>query len=93
MAAIHIAQEGLWLCSLFTELHLSFPPSILVYLDNSGAITLLTVAKFSQCSKHINIYPHFIHKHVDNGSFTLIWILSHHNITNIFTKALGLVAQ
>ena len=55
MAATHVTQEGLWLCSLFTELKVPFASPVPIYLDNSGAIALSTAAKFHQHSKHIDI--------------------------------------
>ena len=89
IAAMHIAQEGLWLRSLLTELCVPFPSPTPIYLDNSSAISLSTAARFHQRSKHIDTHYHFIHSHIDNGFFTLIWVPSHWNITDILTKALA----
>lgn len=60
MAVTHVMQEGLWLKSFITELHipLSFP--IVVYMDNTGAIALSKEAKNHIQSKHIDIHYHFI---------------------------------
>ena len=38
--------------------------------------------------KHIDLWYHFIHLCVDNGSFALIWVPSHSNIADILMKAL-----
>ena len=88
IALTHIIQEGLWLCSLLAELNIPFVSPVPLYLDNSGAITLSTTAKFHQHTKHIDILYHFIRFHIDNRSFLLIWVPSHHNIADILTKAL-----
>jgi hypothetical protein len=86
MAVIHVIQEGLWLKSLFTELSVPFQTPIKIFLDNTGAIALSTATKFHQRTKHIDIRYHFIWEHVDNGTFHLIWVPSHENIADIFTK-------
>ena len=88
MATTHVLQEGLWLRSLFAELHISLRFPITIYLDNSGAIALSTAAKFHQRTKHIDLRYHFIREHVDNGSFTLIWVPTHLNVADVLTKAL-----
>jgi hypothetical protein len=88
MAVTHIIQEGLWLCSLFTELAILFALPIKVYLDNTGAIALSTATKFHQCSKHIDLRYHFIREHIDNNIFQLIWVPSHSYIADILTKPL-----
>ena len=88
IALTNVIQEGLWLHFLLAELNIPFTSPVFVYLDNSGAITLLTTAKFHQHTKHIDIQYHFIHFHINNGSFLLIWVSSHCNIADILTKAL-----
>ena len=77
MVVTHIIQEGLWLKSLFTEISLPLQNPINVFLDNMSAIALSTAAKFHQCTKHIDIRYHFIHEHIDEGTFHLIWLPSH----------------
>ena len=88
MAVTHVVQEGLWLRSLFSELSLSFQVPIRIFLDNTGAIALSMAAKFHQRTKHIDIQYHFICEHVDNGTFPLIWLPMHKNISDILTKPL-----
>lgn len=88
IAATHVAQKGLWICSLLLELHIPFQSPIPIYLDNLGVTPLSTTACFHQCSKHIDTHYHFIHSHIDNGFFTLFWVPSHKNIVDILTKAL-----
>ena len=45
-------------------------------------------AKFHQRTKHIDIQYHFICEHVDNGTFRLIWLPTHKNISDILMKPL-----
>lgn len=88
MAVTHVIQEGLWLKSFITKLHilLSFP--IIVYIDNTGTIALLKEAKNHIHSKHINIHYHFIHKWIEKGVFIPHWLPSYKNISDILTKVL-----
>lgn len=65
---------------------LTFP--ILIYMDNTGAISLSTEARNHICSKHIEIYYLFICEHIEEGTFLLKWVPSHMNTMDIFTKAL-----
>ena len=88
MAVTHVAQEGLWLRSLFFELGIAFRSPVPIHLDCAGAIALSEAVRFHHCTKHIDIRYHFICLHINNGSFTLIWIPSHLNIADILTKAL-----
>lgn len=74
--------------SLFNELHISYITPIVVYMDNTGAISLSVEAKNHICYKHIDIRYHFICEYVDKGIFLLKWVPSHRNAADIFTKPL-----
>ena len=84
IASAHVIQEGLWLWSLFAKLCISFASPVPIYLDNTSMITLSSVVKFHQCMKHIDLWYHFIHLCVDNGSFVLIWVPSHCNPASFY---------
>lgn len=88
MVVTHILQEGLWLKSLLTQLHITLPLPILVYMDNTGAISLSTEARNHIWSKHIDVRYLFIREHIEQGTFLLKWLPSHMNTADIFTKAL-----
>jgi hypothetical protein len=89
MVVTHVFQEGLWLRSLFNELHITYLAPIVIYMDNTGAISLSVEAKNHIHSKHINIRYHFIHEYIDKGVFLLKWLPSHRNTADIFTKSLA----
>lgn len=89
MAMTHVIQEGLWLQSLFNELHLPVTLPITIYMDNTGAISLSKEAKHHARSKHIDVRYHFIREHIANGTFVPKWIPSHNNTADILTKALA----
>lgn len=88
MAVTHVIQEGLWIKSLIVSLHIPLPFPIMIYMDNTGAISLSTEARNHICSKHIDVRYHFIREHIERGTFLLKWLPSHKNTADIFTKAL-----
>jgi hypothetical protein len=89
MAITHVIQEGLWLKSLFTALHLPLTLPLVIHMDNTSAITLSKEACNHIRSKHIDVRYHFIRGHVSHGTFVPTWLPSHANISDIFTKALA----
>jgi hypothetical protein len=88
MAITHVIQEGLWLVSLFNEIHVPLPSPIVIHIDNTGAISLSKEAKNHIRSKHIDVRYHFIRGHVERGTFLPKWLPTHMNTADIFTKAL-----
>jgi hypothetical protein len=89
MAVTHVIQEGLWLKSLLVQLHVPLAFPILIYMDNTGAISLSTEARNHIRSKHIDVRYLFIREHIEEGTFLLKWVPSHMNTADIFTKALA----
>ena len=64
----------------------SGPTSILC--DNNATINLSKDPSLHQCVKHINIKYHFLCECVYSGELKLSYVNTHHNLANIFTKAL-----
>jgi hypothetical protein len=88
MAVTHALQEGIWLKSLFAELCIPLSLPIVLYMDNTGAISLSRDAKHHNWSKHIDIRYHFIREYIENGIFSPCWVPSHKNIADVLMKAL-----
>lgn len=88
MAITHALQEGIWLKSLFTALHVSLRLPIILYVDNTEAISLSKEPKNHGHFKHIDIRYHFIREYIENGVVLPNWFSSHRNIADILTKAL-----
>ena len=65
----HAIKEALWMC-LFLSLH-SFPiPCPFPLLsDNQSACALANNSAITSHSKHIDIQHHFIHAHIEDGTF------------------------
>jgi len=76
MAITHVIQEGLWIQSLFNELHLTLVVLVVIHIDNTGGISLSKEAKIAYPSKHIDVRYHFIRGHIENGTFLPKWLLT-----------------
>ena len=71
-AMAHAFKEALWLCSFLSLLKLPVPHPFPILSDNQAACSLSNSLVISACSKHIDICHHFIHDHVQAGSFFFI---------------------
>jgi hypothetical protein len=88
MAITHAIQKGLWLRSMFNELHIPLSLPVIIHIDNTGTIALSKEAKNHIRSKHIDVHYHFIRGHIERGTFLPEWLPSHRNTADILTKAL-----
>ena len=61
-------QEAVCLKQLCQEIFMMFDKSILIFLDNTGAVALLENSVFHSRSKHIDIQWHFIRDLIHLGS-------------------------
>ena len=60
-----------------------------MYLDNHGAMDLLKEAHDHQCTKHIDIHYHFVHGHVEDGTFEIVHCPTEIMIADGLTKPLA----
>ena len=58
--------------------------------DNLSAITITHDATYHACTKHINIYYHYIREKVASNEASLTYVASKDNIADIMTKAIPL---
>ena len=84
----HAFKEVLWMRSFLDFLKFPIPHPFLILSDNQVACALSNSPSVSACSKHIDIRHHFIHSHVQDGSFSTTWIPTGDMPADIFTKAL-----
>ena len=87
-AMSHAFKEALWLCVFLGLLHSPVPRPFPILSDNQAACSLSNSPAISARSKHIDIRHHFIRAHVQDGSFSTIWIPTDQMPANIFTKPL-----
>lgn len=88
MALTSAIQDGLWLQSFFGCLKLTLLLPLQLFADNAGAIALSKEATNHIRTKHIDLHYHFIRHHIEDRTFIPIWISTHKNTADIFTKAL-----
>ena len=62
----------------------------MIHCDNLSAITITCDVTYHACTKHINIYYHYIHEKVASNEASLTYITSKDNIADIMTKAIPL---
>lgn len=82
------AQQAMWMKYWLDEVDLpeDFPFDLLC--DNLGAISLTETTKAHGLSKHLQIRFHYIRDRVEGNEIQVKSISTHHNIADIFTKAL-----
>lgn len=88
MALTSAIQDGLWLQSFFTCLSIPLSLPMQLFADNAGAIALSKEAANHIRTKHIDLRYHFIRRHIECNTFLPIWISTHKNTADIFTKVL-----
>ena len=71
-----------------TLLKFPIPQPSPILSDNQATCSLSHSPAILACSKHIDICHHFIHDHVQDGSFSTTWIPTADMLADIFTKAL-----
>ena len=87
-AMSHAFKEALWLRVFLGVLRFPVPRPFPILSDNQAACSLSNSPAVSARSKHIDIRHHFIRAHVQDGSFSTIWIPTADMPADIFTKPL-----
>ena len=80
-------SELLWLRWLLLDLGVSTSSATLIYCDNRSAIQIARNDIFLKRTNHIEIDCHLIRYHLLRGSLQLIFISSHDQLADIFTKS------
>lgn len=83
-----LATELTWLQHLYKDLQLDISTSTVMYCDNKSAVHIATNPTFHERTKHIEIDCHYIREQVNKGAIKLLPIRSHHQLADMFTKAL-----
>jgi hypothetical protein len=88
MALTATIQDGLWLKSFFGCVGIPLALPLQLFADNAGAIALSKEAANHIRTKHIDLRYHFIRRHIEEGTFEPVWLSTHKNVADIFTKSL-----
>ena len=84
----HAAKQVLWHRSLFQELEIELPTTSTIFSDNQAAIAIAHHPKFHARTKHIDISYHFLRDLVKSDSLYLVYVNTHQNLADLFTKGL-----
>ena len=93
IAATHAAKQIIWQHSLFQELEIDLPTMSTIFLGNQAAIAIAHHPEFHACTKHIDIAYHLLRDLIKSGTLNLVYINTHQNIADIFTKGLPRIAH
>ncbi|KAL5735725.1 hypothetical protein ACOSQ2_030513 [Xanthoceras sorbifolium] len=84
-----LITELLWLQSLFKELRIELPKSIVIWCDNHSANALAMNPVFHACTKHVDIDTHFIREKVASGLIEPRYVLIEFQVADLLTKRLS----
>jgi hypothetical protein len=88
IATTQAAKEGLWLCTLISQLFCPLNDPTTLFSDNQPVIALLKDHQYHACTKHIDIRFHFIQWIVEEGKVHLIYCPTEDMVADLLTKAL-----
>ena len=91
VSATHAAKQVIWHCSLFEELEVKLPATSTIFSDNQAAIAIAHHHELHARTKHIDISYHFLHDLVKSGTLNLVYVNTHLNLADLFTKGLSRV--
>jgi hypothetical protein len=88
IAMTHASKEIIWIRTLLSEIlrPLQYPTPL--FADSQSAIAMAHNDTFHPRTKHIALRYHFIRQCIEDGNVALTWVSTHHNLADIFTKAL-----
>ena len=89
IAATHVTKQVLWHRSLYSELNFPLLLTSTIFMDNQAAIAISHHPEFHTCTKHIDICYHFLHDLISARTVNTIYINTHNNLADLFTKGLS----
>jgi hypothetical protein len=90
MAAANALKEILYFVNVFREIELvKFQLPVPVYIDNTGAIDLISTQVSNKRTKHIDIRHHMIRDAYEDGTICPIHVPTDDNTADLFTKPLA----
>jgi hypothetical protein len=60
-----------------------------IFEDNKGCVELANAPRMRPCTRHIGLKYHHFRSHIENGSISISWIDTKHQLADIFTKPLS----
>ena len=85
------AKEAIWIRGLLQDLQHPQAKASLIFGDNQGALAMVRNGSQHSRSKHIAVREFFIREKVYANEVNVVYISTHLNISDIFTKPLDRV--
>lgn len=82
-----MVKESIWIKKILYDLGYPCKP-IQIHIDNQSAIKLVRNPEFHCRTKHIDIKYHFIREKYNNGDINVIYVSTHNQLADLFTKPL-----
>jgi hypothetical protein len=60
-----------------------------IFEDNKVCVELANAPRMRPRTRHIALKYHHFHSHIENGSISISWIDTKHQLADIFTKQLS----
>ena len=93
ITATHITKHVLWHHSLYSKLNFLLLTTSTIFTDNQAAIAISHHPEFHARTKHIDINYHFLRDLTSAGKVNTVYINTHDNLADLFTKSLGWITH
>lgn len=80
--------EVSWLKVLLDDFGYDLTRPVTLFCDNMSSMQLANNPVFHARTKHIEVYYHFVHEKVLDGTIEMVHVPTQDQVVNIFTKAL-----
>ena len=87
-ALTNAIKEAIWIKLFLTLTKLPTPRPLPIFCDNQSTCVIAKSDTISSRTKYIDVRHHFIRHHVNDGSFSTVWIPTTSMTADIFTKPL-----
>ena len=86
VALTDCVQELIFVRNLLYSIQVKYGETIVVHVDNMGAIFIANNFSATGRTKHIDTRLHFVRELVEDGTITIKYVRSMDNVADIFTK-------
>ena len=90
IALCELGKESAWLLSILHDIGIVIQLPMVVYVDNTAAISFANSTAFERKSRHIHMRYQFVKTMVKDGILDLVYVSSGDNVADVFTKCVSL---